>query len=245
MKKLGLLLLIGTLSLNISAQKTAEDGLGAWYMYFGTHKISDKYSLHTETQLRLFEPVSNFFQFLPRIGLNYHINSYSTLTAGYALIPTSSFEKTAELQTTFLEHRIWQQFVLKNFIGRIKFYHRYRFEQRWIESNSPGDVTSNKYLSRLRYFFKLSVPLNNEDIVEKTAYIAAYNEIFINLTSQPFDQNRLYFAMGYNLNQSVRLEAGYQSRWTSSTRYNLLQFALFLKTGFIKKKTLANPNNPE
>ena len=232
MKRTLILLFLISLTQVLFAQKTGDNEIGAWYMYFGTHKVNEKYSIHTEAQLRLYEPVSNFFQLLPRLGFNYHINSYSTLTAGYALIPSSSFDKTEDLQITSLENRIWQQFVLKNFIGRVKFYHRYRFEQRWIESNSPENVTSNKYLSRLRYFIKLLVPLNNDDIIEKTVYLAAYNEIFMNLSSAPFDQNRLYFALGYNLSKNICLETGYQSRWTPSSRYDLLQFSLFLKSGF-------------
>ena len=243
MKKNFLFLSVIITCLSGFSQKTGEYGLGAWYMYFGTHKINERFSIHSEAQLRMFEPVSNFFQFLPRVGLNYHINSYSSLTAGYALIPTSSFEKSTEFQTTFLEHRIWQQFVLKNFIGRVKFYHRYRFEQRWIETNSPGDITSNKYVSRLRYFFKISVPLNNEELVNNTFYAAAYNELFMNIIDQPFDQNRLYFALGLNLNENFRFETGYQSRWTGAgSRFDLLQFAVFIKTGTNKNKAVTPTN---
>lgn len=215
----------------IFSQNSGENKLGAWYMYFGTHKLNKNLSLHTEAQLRMYEPTSNFFQLLPRIGLNYHLNSYSSITAGYALIPTSSYDKTDEFKTTALESRIWQQFILKNFVGRVRFMHRYRVEQRWIETKLPSEKTINKYLNRLRYFFKITAPLNNEEIKDKTAFIAIYNEVFLNLIEQPFDQNRLYLALGYKLNSNLKIEAGYQSRWTNSARYNILQLAAFVSTG--------------
>ena len=36
------------------------------------------------------EIVSNFNQLLPRVGLNYHIDKNTSLTGGYAWIPTQT-----------------------------------------------------------------------------------------------------------------------------------------------------------
>ena len=65
-----------------------EDKLGSWWMYFGTHHLNEKYSIHHEIQLRHYEVGANFFQLLPRVGLNYRIDDNSVVTAGYAWIPT-------------------------------------------------------------------------------------------------------------------------------------------------------------
>ena len=93
MKKLTYILLCFLLPFSNTAQ-TAEDNLGSWWMYFGTHHLNDKYSIHYETQLRHYEIGSNFFQLLPRVGLNYKIDDNSMVTAGYAWIPTqTSMEK--------------------------------------------------------------------------------------------------------------------------------------------------------
>jgi hypothetical protein len=50
MKFIYYLLLSGTvlLSLNASAQKDISDQQHAWLMYFGNHRISDRWGLHTE-----------------------------------------------------------------------------------------------------------------------------------------------------------------------------------------------------
>ena len=54
MKKITLLVIV-LLSGVLSAQNTGEEDWGAWYMYFGTNTISDKFSLHTEAQFRYYE----------------------------------------------------------------------------------------------------------------------------------------------------------------------------------------------
>ncbi|HBU78688.1 MAG TPA: DUF2490 domain-containing protein, partial [Muricauda sp.] len=41
----GLFLFLGILTIN--AQQPGEDEMGAWYMYFGTNKISERLSIHT------------------------------------------------------------------------------------------------------------------------------------------------------------------------------------------------------
>ena len=61
MKKI-LTIFILVLTATTNAQETGEDKFGAWYMYFGTNKISDKLSIHTEAQFRYYETTSNFNQ---------------------------------------------------------------------------------------------------------------------------------------------------------------------------------------
>ena len=75
------------------SQNQPQDHVGNWVMYFGNHKLSEKYSIHNEAQLRLYEPFSNSNQGFIRLGLNYHINEYSLVTAGYGYFRTESFTK--------------------------------------------------------------------------------------------------------------------------------------------------------
>ena len=121
------------ISNNLKGQNI-EENLGSWWMYFGTHRFSEKYSLHYETQLRNYEIVSNFNQLLPRVGLNYHIDKNTSVTAGYAWIPTQTSMGEGFDSDLVTENRIWQQFILKNKVCNINIRHRYRLEQRWIKS---------------------------------------------------------------------------------------------------------------
>ena len=211
------------ISNNVKGQNI-EENLGSWWMYFGTHKFSEKYSLHYETQLRNYEIVSNFNQLLPRVGLNYHIDKNTSLTAGYAWIPTQTSMGEGFDGDLVTENRIWQQFILKNKVGNINFRHRYRLEQRWIKL---GEET--KYKNRARYMLSLRLPISkNED---SPLFISLYDEIFLNISDTPFDQNRLFAALGYQINKQMNFQLGYLRHRSGGLDLNRLQLAVFLNTG--------------
>ena len=211
------------ISNNVKGQNI-EENLGSWWMYFGTHKFSEKYSLHYETQLRNYEIVSNFYQLLPRVGLNYHIDKNTSITAGYAWIPTQTSMGEGFDGDLVTENRIWQQFILKNKVGNINFRHRYRLEQRWIKL---GEET--KYKNRARYMLSLRLPISkNED---SPLFISLYDEIFLNISDTPFDQNRLFAALGYQINKQMNFQLGYLRHRSGGLDLNRLQLAVFLNTG--------------
>ena len=201
-----------------------EDKLGSWWMYFGTHHLNEKYSIHYETQLRHYEVGANFFQLLPRVGLNYRIDDNSMVTAGYAWIPTQPDLDKGFDGDLVTENRIWQQFILRNKIKNIKFRHRYRLEQRWVKQN---DITD--YKNRARYMLSAKVPLSkNED---SPLFLFFYDEVFLHIDDNPFNQNRLYGALGYNVNKNMNIQAGYLRHRNGDLNLNRLQLAVFLNTG--------------
>ncbi len=211
------------ISNNIKGQNP-EENLGNWFMYFGTHKLSEKYSLHYETQLRNYELVSNFNQLLPRVGLNYHIDKNTSLTAGYAFIPTQNVFDQGWGEEMVAENRIWEQFILKNVVNRMKIRHRYRLEQRWVKL---GEKTT--YKNRARYMLSVKLPISkNED---SPLFISLYDEIFLNISDNPFDQNRLFAALGYQFNKQMNFQVGYLRHRSENLKLNRLQLAVFLNTG--------------
>jgi hypothetical protein len=66
---------------------------------------------------------------------------------------------------------------------------------------------------RFRYFLSLNIPLNKREITEKTIYLSAYNEIFINTEEEYFDRNRLYGGLGYVVNKNLKLELAYMNQF--------------------------------
>ena len=72
-------------------------------MYFGTNRINDTFSVHTEVQYRnhTFAPI-NIEQLLLRTGLNYHFSDKAFVTGGYAYIANHE-QSSPETE----EHRIW------------------------------------------------------------------------------------------------------------------------------------------
>jgi len=211
-------------NINRQVPNPKEYNLGSWLMYFGTHHLNEKLSIHYETQLRTYETSSNFFQLLPRAGLNYKIDDNSMVTAGYALIPTQKGFDEGWGNDMEIENRIWQQFILRNKVGNVSIRHRYRLEQRWIEKN---DTTT--YKNRARYMLSLKIPLSkNKDF---PLFLSFYDEIFLNLSETPFDQNRLFGAIGFQLNKNMNIQAGYLRHRAGELDLDRLQLALFLNTG--------------
>lgn len=214
-----------------SAQNNGENKLGSWHMYFGTNKIAEKWSIHTEAQLRYFENGKNFNQLLLRTGLNYHISPEAIATIGYGFIETDgSFLDDG--QPNSKEHRIFEQFILKNTVGKFKFEHRYRLEQRFIKSrnvlsNPEQDITSTEH--RARYRLQVTMPLS--DIF----FLNFYDEIFLNLQNSVYGQNRLYGAIGANVFKNTSIQVGYLKNHFPSANYDRLQIGVFFNPDLRKK----------
>nr|WP_298925190.1 DUF2490 domain-containing protein [uncultured Allomuricauda sp.] len=232
MKRLFLLFTLFSVFLS-NAQQAGEDELGAWYMYFGTNKIAERFSIHTEAQFRFYETTSNFNQLLLRTGLNYHINPSAIATAGYGYISTddSFFESPGE--QNIKEHRIFEQFILKNKVWELLFEHRYRLEQRFLDF---GTRTETQH--RARYRIQVTLPLTD------TFFLNFYDELFINLQNDLFGQNRLYGALGIHITENSSVQFGYLRNQFSNAVFDRLQIGFFynpdLRGVFKKKKTSSN-----
>ena len=224
MKKIIYLFICFFYTINFNAQ-SAEDYMGSWLMYFGTHHLNEKYSIHYESQLRHYEIGDNFFQLLPRVGLNYKIDDNSMVTAGYAWIPTQPILGEGLDGDLVTENRIWQQFILRNKIKNIKFRHRYRLEQRWIKN--PDNST--KYRDRARYMLSVKIPLSKKE--DFPLFVFLYDEVFLHIDNSPLNQNRLYGAIGYQVNKNMNIQAGYLRHRNESQHLSRLQLAVFLNTG--------------
>ena len=207
-----------------NAQVNGEEKLGAWYMYFGTNKVADKWSIHTEAQFRFWEVASNFNQMLLRTGMNYHISDEAIATLGYAYISTdTNFDEFPGEENT-RENRIFQQFILKNKVGKFAFEHRYRLEQRFLDLN-----TESRTEHRARYRLQVTLP------VSRVFFLNVYNEFFLNLQGSVFGQNRLYGAVGFNLSKISNIQFGYLKNHFPSAHYDRLQLAIFINPDFRKK----------
>lgn len=208
------------------AQNRTND-LGNWLMYFGTNKLSDKWSIHSEIQWRNHMVQPNIEQLLIRGGLNYYFDANNSLTAGYSYISSHPYNKD-EVSRLSTEHRIWQQFITKNSLWRIFFEHRYRLEQRWVD----GD-----FRSRGRYRIMASIPLNKPKLEPNAVFVGVYDEVFLNIQSTGvFDRNRLYGAIGYQFCNSTSVQVGLLNQAVDGFNKYYLQFAVFFNPKFYKEK---------
>ena len=114
--------------------------------------------------------------------------------------------------------------------GRIYFEHRYRFEQRWIETNNKIS-----YKNRIRYLLRLTVPLNKKEISKNTLFVSFYNEVFLNLTENPFDRNRIFAAIGFQFNSSSNVQIGYMVQTIGARSKQYIQLGINYNPDFRKK----------
>lgn len=220
---------------NTNLAQSPSGTTGNWLMCFTQTRLHDKWSIHAEAQHRSFEIMPNTEQLLLRGGVNYHLNTTTLASVGYAHITNYAFDKELLSGVQVFENRIWQQFIMRNSLGRCLFEHRYRLEQRWIQT-----ANNDRYLDRVRYFLRFTIPINKKEIEKNTWSLSFYDELFINISSAPFDRNRLYGAISYHFSPALNIQLGYLAQTVNTTTKHHLQAAVFYTIDFRQKETSTN-----
>ena len=204
-----------------------ESQTGAWYMYFwNTGFKESRWGLQGDVQYRNWDIIGDLEQLLLRGGLTYTPeNSDVKLTLGYAHIETGAF---GDSNQTVGEDRIYQEALYPHHLGgRFYLNHRFRFEQRFVESQD--------FRTRYRYALFLNIALSKEKtITPKTWYVALYDEIFINgqrdigngNSVELFDRNRFYVALGYRISNPLRVQFGLMRQTSDNIEKTQLQLSL-------------------
>ncbi len=235
---------------NLCAQKIFSDQQHGWIMFFGNHRLTDKISLHTEYQWRRAEVFARWQQSLTRVGVDYKLADNVTFTIGYGYIVTWPYGDQP-VPMKFDEHRLWQTLTLTQRTGRFYFNHRFRLEQRWVENvvtNASGPPAADGYLfkERIRYRFMVNVPLSKKNMEPGVVFLSVYDEPFIqfgqHVGANYLDQNRLYGAFGYVVNNHCQVQAGYMHQMiikndgVRAERNHTLQLALTYNFDFRTEK---------
>lgn len=209
-----------TCALMLPYISTAQSSdFGNWLIYIGNKKVNSKWNIHNEVQYRNYDAIGDLEQLLLRTGLGYNLSENNhNLLLGYGYILSQNYIADTQNKMDVNEHRIFQQFTSKQNVGSVSLSHRYRFEQRFVESD---------FKMRLRYFLAFKVPIIKTESSPSKLYLSAYNEVFLNTESDVFDRNRVYGGLGFQLNKNVRIEAGYMSQLfenSSRDQFNLITF---------------------
>lgn len=223
---LSLLLLFSLIHLTALRAQIKEDQLGAWYIYTWKKDLQPgKFGVKGDIQFRNWDFGSDLQQLLLRTGFYYHIPETDVqLTQGYAYIVSGPYGEGGDNTD---EHRVFQEVLLPQKVGqRVMLQHRFRLEERWLEGQD--------FRTRWRYAFGVNIPLNGTAIEKGTAYLAFYDELFINgqrdigndRTVTLFAQNRLYGALGYGLTPRLHVQVGYMKLMTESWNKGQMQFSL-------------------
>ena len=179
-----------------------ESNLGNWLIYIGSKKLDNQWNIHHEVQYRNYDAIGDLEQLLLRTGVGKNLtDGNNNLLLGYGFISSENYTNEED-KIVINEHRIFQQFITKQSIGKLGLQHRYRFEQRFVEDD---------FKLRFRYFLGISYPLTDQ------LYLSSYNEIFLNTVQNAFDRHRLYGGLGYKLSDRIKIELGYMNQFLINT----------------------------
>lgn len=166
------------------------------------YKFHPKFFLFAEGQLRSIADFSypDYYELKGGIGYNISKNHKPLIGLGrYVNYTDHTMSKE--------EFRIWLQDVYELRSGRVKFENRVRVEQAWFhEPLKDNRFTRNRY----RYRLNITVPLNSKEVKQGTIFANAYDEIFFISPMKPtFARNRVYGGLGYQVDKTFGIAAGY------------------------------------
>ena len=226
---IGALVLAGTMLSPgaVLAQTPVDlDQLGAWYMLFWSTRFDDtRVGLQGDVQHRNWNAGTDLEQLLIRGGLTYALPEVPVLvTGGVAHITSGAFGDSDE---TSAERRVYQEALVRQSLGRVvSLRHRYRYEQRWVDGQD--------FRTRFRYALFGNVALNGRGTGDGSIYLALYNEVFVNgeleigrgRTTERFDRNRFYTALGFGVSDQSQVQAGYMVQTTPGGSKGQMQISL-------------------
>jgi hypothetical protein len=160
---------------------------------------------YTELQTRTNGAFSQFQYYEAKAGVSYDIDKNFVALMGTGTYHTYDYLDLSKGPNTN-EYRVWEQMTINQYLTPIKFEHRYRVEQRWVN----GD-----YRNRFRYRLNMFIPLNNTKIVAKTWFLSIFDEVFFNNKAPNFERNRISASLGYQFDKKWIVQAG----WINQRNY--------------------------
>lgn len=180
--------------------KGQSDKLGTWDVLNGEYYINNRWNLWFETQLRSQKFFNDFYYHELKGGINYKLNKNAAVFIGTGQYGTYSIGGNFKRPVATHEFRLWEQLVMNSYIGRIKFEHRYRIEQRWI---------NHVYRNRFRYRLNPIIPINKSAIVKNALFASLHYEIFVTDKAPYNERNRMFAGLGYMISNPLTLQIGW------------------------------------
>ena len=176
-----------------------DHSLGNWNSILLKGNISTKWSLLGEGHIRSSNYDLKYDYFEIKSAIGYSITKNFTGLFGTGFFNTDEpggFFRTPALQQ---ELRTWLELNLKHSFSRFNFEQRARLEQRFI---------GNNYKNRFKYRLGLLLPINKEEMIQGSLYLATSDELFMPQHGPIVEKNRFYLGVGYKMNQKVALQIG-------------------------------------
>jgi len=180
-----------------------------WASINTTARISEKWYILADFHIRRNNFLKDPGFYLLRGALNYKLRPNIAVAAGYAHLWQASTYKDNGFYLD--ENRIYEQAILTHPAGKIKFTHRLRNEQRWIEYTVKDSASGNfRFTNRIRYLLGTRIPLSKNP---KFPQIILADEIMVHFGKSVrysnFDQNRVFAGIYQPISKNVSFDLGY------------------------------------
>lgn len=226
------------MSLSMQAQKKIERQQLVWYGYYNTLRFNENWSLLSEIQQRQFYNPTAQHQLVFRSNLERKITGNWNISGGLTYFLQNSNNPNSESNLTVPELRPDIGFKNKQRIGFLTINHRYKAEARFFHDVENDRLVGGFRFSNFRFRYQLGLDFSlwKKEEKEKLSF-KVKDEIMFNMgkkvVKNTFDQNRIYLALNYRLNDAYAVEMGYmnwfQQQKTGIDFYNrdILRFSLF------------------
>jgi len=199
-----LLLLLSVISFSAKAQNNKTGVFGITTITMPGDSVT-RWGGYIELQTRSNKFFNQFFYYETKGGISYDIANNYTALLGSGRYFTGENDLGLTPNTEF---RLWEQMTVNSFLDRVKFEHRYRAEQRWV---------NGVYRNRFRYRLNMVIPLNNKKVIPGTFFVGIFDEVFFNNKVPHFERNRFSAGLGYQFDKSFSLQLG----WLNQYNYSL------------------------
>lgn len=206
-----------------NAQQTENTG---WIFINHQQKLTPKFDLLFDAQLRSADHFDYLTTLLLRGGLSYNFNKKHSAALGYVYKGDWEHDDMGGIAYT-LENRIFEQYLYQFKIHHIEFNVRARLEQRFVKDEQVD------FSQRARAYASMQLPLLTDSAFTRGWFLGLQNELFVNVQHKErvnhsfFDQNRPYVALGYRFSKKIDTQLGYlywfQKEDTGDYKRNVIQ----------------------
>lgn len=229
------------------AQKKVENQQLIWYGYYNNLKFNENWTLNSEIQERQFYNPTAQHQLVFRSNLERKLLGDWNVSVGMTLFLQNPNDPNSESNLTVPELRPDFGFNQKQKIGIVAINHRYKVEVRFFHDVENEELVGGYRFSNFRLRYQLGLDFSIWKNGKEQAFIAKIkDEIMFNvgnkIVKNTFDQNRIYVAFNYKINNSYAVELGYMN-WFQQQKsgidfYNrdILRLSIFHSIDLKKKK---------
>lgn len=239
-----LFFLLTNMTLIAQSEKNIDHQNILWTRYYNQLLLTEKWSLHSEFDNRVFlKPVQENL-YVVRIQGRYKINDHLETGAGFAYFSVDTQVPEINPDYNTPEYRGQQDLTWKSNVNKVTLIQRFQVEERFIHNASKEELLAGTTFSwRFRYRLQGDYTFWKKEKQLLKAVVS--DEIMFNfgekIIKNTFDQNRIYAAIHYGLNSNLAFELGYlnsfQRRSNGIDYFNrdIIRFSLFHKIKISKK----------